>query len=119
MTIPTRSQLGLHVIAKPIGPVCNLRCSYCFYLEKENLYPQGEQWRMSDETLEEYVRQYIDAQPENVDEIDFAFQGGEPTLMGLDFFRRVLELQKKVCTATFANSQFAANQRSVVRRRVV
>ncbi len=95
MDVSPLAQLGLHVIAKPIGPVCNLRCSYCFYLEKERLYANDEEWRMSDATLEEYVRQYIQAQPENVDEIDFAFQGGEPTLMGLDLFSRVIELQKK------------------------
>jgi len=95
MERPPFSQLGLHVIAKPIGPICNLRCAYCFYLRKESLYPEDEQWKMSDETLEAYVRQYIEAQPEAVREIDFAFQGGEPTLMGLDFFRRVIELQAK------------------------
>ncbi len=95
MQVPPWSQLGLHVIAKPIGPICNLRCAYCFYLEKEGLYPKGERWRMSDETLEAYVRQYIEAQPETVEEIDFAFQGGEPTLMGIDFFRRAVDLQAK------------------------
>jgi uncharacterized protein len=95
MRRPPWSQLGLHVIAKPIGPICNLRCDYCFYLEKESLYGKGESWRMSDETLEAYVRQYIEAQPEVVQEVDFAFQGGEPTLLGIDFFRRVVELQKK------------------------
>jgi len=95
MEKPPWSQLGLHVIAKPIGPICNLRCAYCFYLEKEALYPEGEQWRMPDETLEAYVRQYIEAQPEVVEQIDFAFQGGEPTLLGLDFFRRAVELQQK------------------------
>jgi uncharacterized protein len=95
MERPAWSQLGLHVIAKPIGPICNLRCAYCFYLKKENLYPKGEQWKMPDETVEAYVRQYIEAQPEVVEEIDFAFQGGEPTLMGLEFFRRVVELQKQ------------------------
>jgi uncharacterized protein len=95
MERPAWSELGLHVIAKPIGPVCNLRCAYCFYLEKEALYPRGERWKMSDETLEAYVRQYIEAQPVIVDQIDFAFQGGEPTLLGLDFFRRVVELQEK------------------------
>ena len=84
-----------HLLCKPIGPICNLRCAYCFYLQKEALYPKGERWKMSDETLEAYVRQYIEAQPEVVQEIDFAFQGGEPTLMGLEFFRRVVELQKK------------------------
>lgn len=83
------------MIAKPIGPICNIRCQYCFYLEKESLWPEGEPWRMSDPTLEAYVRQYIEAQPHRVEEIDFAFQGGEPTLMGLDFFGRVLEVQAK------------------------
>ena len=95
VTLAPWSQLGLHVIAKPIGPICNLHCDYCFYLDKESLYGQGESWRMSDETLEAYVRQYIEAQPEMVDEIDFAFQGGEPTLLGIDFFRRALQLQGK------------------------
>ncbi len=89
------SRLGLHVIAKPIGPICNLACQYCFYLEKESLYPQDESWRMSDDTLKAYVRQYFEAQPAGVSEIDFAFQGGEPTLMGLDFFRRVVQLQQE------------------------
>jgi len=95
MDKPPWAQRGLHVIAKPIGPVCNLRCAYCFYLEKESLYPAGEPWQMSERTLEAYVRQYIEAQPEIVEEISFAFQGGEPTLMGLDFFRRVVGLQKE------------------------
>lgn len=95
MDSPNWSQLGLHVLAKPTGPVCNLRCDYCFYLEKEALYPRGESWKMTDETLRAYVRQYIEAQPASVEEIDFAFQGGEPTLMGIDFFRRAIELQKE------------------------
>lgn len=95
MDIPAWSHLGLHVIAKPIGPICNLDCAYCFYLKKESLYARGERWPMSDQTLDAYVRQYIEAQPAHVEAIDFAFQGGEPTLMGLDFFRRVLELQRR------------------------
>jgi uncharacterized protein len=99
MDKPLWAQRGLHVIAKPIGPVCNLRCTYCFYLEKESLYPAGEPWRMSDQTLEAYVRQYVEAQPEIVEEISFAFQGGEPTLVGLDFFRRAVELQKQYLPA--------------------
>ncbi len=99
MSAPDFSQLGLHVIAKPTGPICNIACRYCFYLEKESLYPRGESWKMSDETLRTYVRQYIEAQPQGVEEIDFAFQGGEPTLMGLDYFRRVIELQQEVAPA--------------------
>ena len=99
MQEPAWSQLGLHVIAKPIGPICNIRCSYCFYLEKESLYPEGEKWKMSDDTLEAYVRQYVEAQPEIVEEIDFAFQGGEPTLMGLDFFRRLIQVQAEYASS--------------------
>jgi uncharacterized protein len=80
-------------MAKPIGPVCNLRCEYCFYLEKEALYPDGEQYRMSDEVLEAYIRQVVQAHAD-IPELLFAWQGGEPTLLGIDFFRRALELQK-------------------------
>jgi uncharacterized protein len=99
MSKPSWSQLGLHVIAKPIGPVCNLRCAYCFYLEKQSLYGANESWRMSEATLEAFVRQYLEAQPECVEQIDFAFQGGEPTLLGLDFFRRVIQLQQQYTPA--------------------
>ncbi len=98
--MPTFPQFPLHVIAKPAGPICNLACRYCFYLEKESLYPRGEAWKMSDDTLQAYVRQYIEAQPDGIEEIDFAFQGGEPTLMGLDFFRRVVQLQKELAPPT-------------------
>ncbi|GAB6164423.1 anaerobic sulfatase maturase [Thermostilla marina] len=93
-------QRGLHVLCKPIGPRCNLRCRYCFYLEKESLYPDESSWRMSPETLEAFIRQYVTAQPPRVREITFAFQGGEPTLMGLDFFRLAVELQKKYVPAS-------------------
>lgn len=84
---------GFHVLTKPIGPICNLDCKYCFYLEKQQLYPDEKQWRMSDEVLEEYIRQYIQYQP--VPEIHFAWQGGEPTLLGVEFFRKAVALQKK------------------------
>jgi len=93
---------AFHVMTKPIGPICNLACRYCFYLEKESLYPGTTRWRMTDEVLEAYVRQYIEAQ--DVPEVSFAWQGGEPTLMGLDFFRRVVELQKK-----YANGKRISN----------
>src|SRR5579862_5723663 len=84
---------AFHVLTKPVGPICNLDCKYCFYLEKEKLYPDEKQWRMSDAVLEEYIRQYIQSQPGA--EIHFAWQGGEPTLLGVGFFRKVVELQKK------------------------
>lgn len=84
---------AFHVMTKPIGPLCNLDCKYCFYLEKEKLFPSNENFRMSDDVLESYIRQYIEAQ--SVPEISFAWQGGEPTLMGVKFFRRVVELQAR------------------------
>lgn len=85
--------VAFHVMTKPIGPICNLDCKYCFYLEKEVLYPGKSNWRMPDDVLERYIQQYIESQ--DVPEISFAWQGGEPTLMGLEFFQRVIELQKK------------------------
>jgi uncharacterized protein len=87
---------GFHLLTKPVGPICNLDCKYCFYLEKEKLYPGENQWRMSDAVLEEYIRQYIQSQP--VPEINFAWQGGEPTLLGVDFFRKAVTLQMKYAT---------------------
>jgi uncharacterized protein len=84
-----------HILAKPRGALCNLACHYCFYLEKENLYPASASFRMDDVVLEEYTRQYIAGQPEGVPEVNFAWQGGEPTLMGVHFFRRAVECQAK------------------------
>lgn len=94
---------GLHVVAKPIGPVCNLDCEYCFYLEKQALFGPGEQYRMPDEVLRAFITNYIKSQPTPV--VEFVWQGGEPTLLGLDFFRRVLELQRPfVGRKTIANA---------------
>jgi uncharacterized protein len=84
---------NFHVMAKPIGPICNLDCTYCYYLEKENLFPKGENFRMSPEVLEAYIREYIASQ--KTPEVTFAWQGGEPTLLGIDYFRHVVELQRK------------------------
>ncbi len=83
---------AFHVMAKPSGSACNLRCEYCFFLKKEKLYPNSN-FRMSDEVHEAYIKQLLSAH--QVPQITVAWQGGEPTLMGLDFFRRSLELQKK------------------------
>src|SRR5213592_1436653 len=84
---------AFHVLAKPTGAVCNLDCSYCFFLSKEMLYP-GSRFRMADELLEAYVRQLIEAHS-RVPEVTISWQGGEPTLMGLDFFRRSVELVQR------------------------
>ena len=85
--------LPFHLMAKPIGPVCNLDCAYCYYLHKDGLYPRGEEFRMREEMLECYIRDYIAASPGP--RVDFAWQGGEPTLMGVAFFRRVVALQQQ------------------------
>lgn len=82
-----------HVMTKPVGPICNLDCTYCYYLEKEKLYPRGENFRMTPEVLEAYIRQYLESQTTR--EVTFAWQGGEPTLLGVDYFRRIVELQRK------------------------
>jgi len=105
--------LGFHIMTKPIGPICNLDCKYCFYLEKENLYPNHaaragySDWKMSDEVLESYVRQYIQAQ--QAETINFAWQGGEPTLLGVDFFRRVVGLQAKYADGKRIENAFQTN----------
>jgi len=83
---------AFHILVKPTGAVCNLHCDYCFYLDKKRLYPEGR-FRMSEALLETYVRALVEAQ--GVPPITMAWQGGEPLLMGLDFFRRSLEIQKK------------------------
>ena len=81
-----------HVLAKPTGAICNLDCEYCFFLSKEALYP-GDEFRMPDGVLERYVRQLLASQ--KGPQVTVAWQGGEPTLMGLDFFRRMVELVEK------------------------
>ena len=94
-------------MTKPIGPLCNLDCKYCFYLEKEKLFPADENYKMSDEVLETYVRNYIHSQ--NAPEISFAWQGGEPTLMGLNFFRKVVALQRQHAGGRPVNNSFQTN----------
>src|SRR3954451_17855380 len=89
----TSARPSFHVMTKPIGPICNLDCKYCFYLEKEKLYPEKSNFRMPDNVLERYIQQYIESQ--SVPEISFAWQGGEPTLMGIEFFQRVVDYQGK------------------------
>jgi len=81
------------VFVKPIGAVCNLNCQYCYYLHSDKLYPKDGSFRMSDDILEEYIVQHIDASPETV--IQFSWHGGEPTLLGLEYFRRIVSLQRK------------------------
>lgn len=90
--MPTKSPPRIHVMAKPTGAICNLNCSYCFFLDKEELYP-GSKFRMSDDVLETYIKQLIAAH--QTPQVTVAWQGGEPTLMGLDFFRQAIAYQEK------------------------
>ena len=88
----TNSPPAFHILAKPTGAICNLNCSYCFFLAKEHLYPDSR-FRMTDEVLESYLDQYLAAQ--RIPHATIAWQGGEPTLMGLDFYRRSIACEQK------------------------
>ncbi|MBI4460077.1 MAG: anaerobic sulfatase maturase, partial [Acidobacteria bacterium] len=90
--MPTASR-EFQILVKPTGPVCNLDCSYCYYLEKLQLYPQAESFRMPDDLLESYIRQHIEACPKEL--VYFSWHGGEPTALGLGYFRRIVELQRR------------------------
>jgi uncharacterized protein len=91
-TRPENAPPAFHLLSKPTGAICNLDCAYCFFLAKEMLYP-GSRFRMADELLENYIRQLIESH--QTPEVTIAWQGGEPTLMGLDFFRRSIEYARK------------------------
>lgn len=96
MKVPKTSNMASEpfvVMAKPVGPRCNLKCSYCYYLDTRHFYESSHQFQMSNDLLEMYVRQYIGASPGPV--VQFTWHGGEPTLAGLDFYRLAVQLQKK------------------------
>lgn len=84
---------GFNIMAKPTGALCNLDCAYCYYLEKEKLYPGAPGYKMADDTLEVFTRKYIHEQPGP--ELTFVWHGGEPTLLGIDYFRQAIRYQKK------------------------
>ncbi|GAA5075033.1 anaerobic sulfatase maturase [Roseibacterium beibuensis] len=89
-----------NIMAKPIGPRCNIACSYCYYLDKETLFPEEKKFRMSDEVLEAYTRQLIDASlTAGMREVTFAWQGGEPTMLGVEFYAKALALQRSYAPA--------------------
>ncbi len=96
-----------HVIVKPGGAICNLDCGYCFYLEKEKLYPRTRDWAMPPAVLERFISQKIEA--DNAPVVHFAWQGGEPTLLGVDFFRMVVRLQKKYAGSKTIENAFQTN----------
>ena len=92
-TAPDGGTRAYHAMIKPIGAICNLDCTYCYYLHKKELLGSNSKFRITDEILETHIRQYIEGQDRS--EVVFSWQGGEPTLMGLEFFRKVVELEKK------------------------
>ena len=98
---------AFHIMAKPTGSACNLHCDYCFFLKKEKLYP-GSNFHMSDEVHDAYIKQLFEGH--QVPLVTVAWQGGEPTLMGLDFFRRSVEFQRHYATpGTRVENTFQTN----------
>src|SRR5277367_5175333 len=91
-TWPAHAPPAFHLLAKPSGSTCNIDCTYCFFLSKEALYP-NEKHRMSEDTLATYIRQLLEAH--RTPTVTVAWQGGEPTLMKLDCYRRSVELVEK------------------------
>ena len=85
------------VFAKPAGPLCNLDCVYCYYLRKDRLFTDTDSFRMPAILLEEYIAQHIEASTEPI--IHFSWHGGEPTILGLEYFQMIVELQRKYCPA--------------------
>ena len=102
MSIP-----GFNLLAKPTGPVCNLDCTYCYYLEKEKMYPGNRNFVMSAQTLETFTRKYIHEQPGK--DVTFVWQGGEPTLLGIDYFKKALTFQKKYGSGKIIHNSFQTN----------
>ena len=91
----SRASHDFQIFVKPTGSICNLGCDYCYYLNKELLYPERISYRMPDDILESYIAQHIRSAPQS--SIRFSWHGGEPTLLGVDYFRRIVALQRKYC----------------------
>lgn len=102
-----------HVLVKPVGPRCNLRCRYCFYTEKEVLFDAAEADEaapprsLPDDLLEMFIREYLETS--DLPEVNFAWQGGEPTLAGLEFFRRAVKLQKRYAQGRTVSNALQTN----------
>jgi len=95
------------VMAKPIGSVCNLSCVYCYYLEKKNLFAETTNFKMSEIVLEQFIKQYIESQ--RVQHVSFLWQGGEPALMDLDFYKKALFFQRKYGKGKIIENAFQTN----------
>jgi uncharacterized protein len=99
--------ISFSVMAKPIGSTCNLNCTYCYYLEKSNIYSGYSDHRMSENVLEKFIQDYIEAQ--QVPVVSFVWQGGEPCLLGIDFFRKAVSLQQKYAGKKKIENAFQTN----------
>ena len=84
---------SFQVFVKPISAICNLECRYCYYLDKIHLYPNQDIFKMPLDVLESYIKQHIEACPDKV--VRFSWHGGEPTLLGLGFYEKIVEIQEK------------------------
>lgn len=93
MARAVKASREFQIFVKPAGALCNLDCRYCYYLQKEALYPNTGSFRMADDLLEEYIIRQIEMAP--LPEINFFWHGGEPTVLGLDYFRRIVEMQRR------------------------
>lgn len=98
---------AFNIMLKPVGPLCNLNCTYCYYLEKKNLFPGKTQYKLDEELLEIYTREYIAAQ--NVPVVSFVWQGGEPSILGVDYYKRAVEIQKKYAGKKRIENSFQTN----------
>jgi uncharacterized protein len=95
------------LMVKPAGPQCNLDCTYCYYLEKKRLYGSRSVFKLREDLLEQFIKQYIEAL--EVPSVTFVWQGGEPSLLGLDYFKKVLELQGKYSNGRTIENAFQTN----------
>ena len=98
---------AFNVMVKPAGSVCNLNCTYCYYLEKKKLYKGKNEFKLDEVNLEKFIREYIETQ--QVPVVTFVWQGGEPTLLGLDYFRKVVDLQNKYAEGKTIENAFQTN----------
>lgn len=98
---------AFNVMVKPIGPKCNLNCTYCYYLEKENIYPDTQNFKLQEDVLEKFTKSYI--QDQEADHITFVWQGGESTMLGIDYFKKALEFQKQYAAGKTIENAFQTN----------
>jgi len=98
---------AFNVMVKPTGPICNLNCTYCYYLGKKKLFPVKNDFRLGEALLENFIKQYIGAQ--QVPVVTFTWRGGEPTLLGLDYFMKIIELEKKYAGGKKIENAFQTN----------